>query len=110
MLAACAACWLLSLIEALSSSEAAATVSTLIDASPEAFSATWTRSLVWREAPTSPLLSVTDIFGLANYFQQVTPGRFKLVVLDAFYRFLPRDTDGSVPSSLTFGLRPRDVK
>lgn len=33
-------------------------------------------------------------------------------VVRAFERTqkLPRDTDGSVPSSLTFGLRPRDVK
>ncbi len=54
MPAACAACWLMSLIEALSSSEAAATVSTLIEASPEAFSATWTRSLVWREIVDRP--------------------------------------------------------
>jgi hypothetical protein len=34
-----------------------------------------------------------DIFGLGEYFQQLPPGRFKLVVLDAFYRFMPRDTD-----------------
>jgi hypothetical protein len=49
MPAACAACWLMSLIEAESSSEAAATLSTLMEASLEAFSATWTRSLVWRD-------------------------------------------------------------
>lgn len=34
-----------------------------------------------------------DIFGLATYFQQLKPGRFKLIVLDAFYRFMPKDTD-----------------
>lgn len=34
-----------------------------------------------------------DIFGLASYFQQLTPGRFKLIILDAFYRFMPKDTD-----------------
>lgn len=34
-----------------------------------------------------------DIFGLANYFQQLQPGRFKLIVLDAFYRFMPKDSD-----------------
>ena len=44
--AACAACWLMSLIEALNSSEAEATLSTLIEASSDAFSATSTRSLV----------------------------------------------------------------
>ena len=31
-----------------------------------------------------------DILGLGEYFQQLTPGRFKLIVLDAFYRFMPR--------------------
>ena len=44
----------MSLIEALSSSDAEATLSTLIEASPEAFSATWTRSLVWRETADRP--------------------------------------------------------
>jgi hypothetical protein len=34
-----------------------------------------------------------DIFGLGEYFLQLPPGRFKLIVLDAFYRFMPRDTD-----------------
>ena len=34
-----------------------------------------------------------DIFGLATFFQHLTPGRFKLIVLDAFYRFMPKDTD-----------------
>jgi hypothetical protein len=53
--AACAACWLMSLIEALSCSEAAATLSTLVEASPEAFSATWTRALVWRETVDRPV-------------------------------------------------------
>ena len=54
MPAACAACWLMSLIEALSCSEAAATVSTLIEASPDAFSASWTRVLVWRDTVDNP--------------------------------------------------------
>lgn len=34
-----------------------------------------------------------DIFGLSSYFDTLTPGRFKLIVLDAFYRFMPKDTD-----------------
>lgn len=34
-----------------------------------------------------------DIFGLGSYFETLTPGRFKLIVLDAFYRFMPKDTD-----------------
>jgi hypothetical protein len=49
MSAACAACWLMSLMEALNSSAAEATLSTLIEASLEAFCATCTRSLVWPE-------------------------------------------------------------
>ncbi|MEW6198071.1 MAG: bifunctional DNA primase/polymerase [Planctomycetota bacterium] len=34
-----------------------------------------------------------DIFSLGKYFESVEPGRFGLVVLDAFYRFMPRDMD-----------------
>jgi hypothetical protein len=34
-----------------------------------------------------------DIFSLGEYFQQLPPGRFKLIALDAFYRFMPRDSD-----------------
>jgi hypothetical protein len=34
-----------------------------------------------------------DIHSLGPYFQQLQPGFFKLVVLDAFYRFMPRDSD-----------------
>ena len=34
-----------------------------------------------------------DIFSLAEYFEAVEPGRYALVVLDAFYRFMPRDMD-----------------
>jgi hypothetical protein len=30
-----------------------------------------------------------DIYGLGRYLQQVEPGRFKLIILDAFYRFMP---------------------
>jgi hypothetical protein len=30
-----------------------------------------------------------DIFSLGPYFEGVEPGRFKLIVLDAFYRFMP---------------------
>src|SRR6185437_1692111 len=52
--AACAACWLISLIEALNSTEAEATLSTLIEASPDARCATSTRSLVWRETADRP--------------------------------------------------------
>ena len=34
-----------------------------------------------------------DVFSLGGYFQSLTPGRFKVIILDAFYRFMPRDMD-----------------
>jgi hypothetical protein len=34
-----------------------------------------------------------DIFSLGKYFESIEPGRFSLVVLDAFYRLMPRDMD-----------------
>ncbi len=34
-----------------------------------------------------------DIFALGQYFRQFKPGRFKIIILDAFYRFLPMRTD-----------------
>lgn len=34
-----------------------------------------------------------DVFTLGAYFQSLTPGRFKVIILDAFYRFMPRDMD-----------------
>ena len=34
-----------------------------------------------------------DIFTLGQYFQAIEPGHYALVVLDAFYRFMPRDMD-----------------
>jgi len=34
-----------------------------------------------------------DLFKLGPYFSQFKPGRFKIVILDAFYRFLPKETD-----------------
>lgn len=34
-----------------------------------------------------------DIFSLGKYFDSIEPGRYALVVLDAFYRFMPRDMD-----------------
>jgi hypothetical protein len=54
MPAACEARRLMSSIDALSSCEAEATFSTLIEASPEAFSAIWTRELVWLETADKP--------------------------------------------------------
>ncbi|MGB2824709.1 MAG: AAA family ATPase, partial [Phycisphaerae bacterium] len=34
-----------------------------------------------------------DLIALGPYFEAIEPGTFKLVILDAFYRFIPRDTD-----------------
>jgi hypothetical protein len=34
-----------------------------------------------------------DILSLGSYFQATPPGRYSIIVLDALYRFLPRDTD-----------------
>jgi hypothetical protein len=34
-----------------------------------------------------------DLYGLARTFDQIEPGQYKLIILDAFYRTLPRDTD-----------------
>lgn len=34
-----------------------------------------------------------DVFTLGGYFQSLAPGRFKMIILDAFYRFMPRDMD-----------------
>jgi hypothetical protein len=36
---------------------------------------------------------LTDLYGMEPYFRSLPPNRFKLVILDAFYRFIPRDTD-----------------
>lgn len=34
-----------------------------------------------------------DIFALRSYFDRLEPGRFRLIVLDAFYRFMPLGGD-----------------
>lgn len=34
-----------------------------------------------------------DVFSLAGYFASLKPGRFKIIVLDAFYRFMPSGMD-----------------
>jgi len=34
-----------------------------------------------------------DLYGLARMFEGIEPGQYKLIILDAFYRTLPRDTD-----------------
>lgn len=34
-----------------------------------------------------------DTFQLENYFNYIQPRQFKLIIMDAFYRFMPSDTD-----------------
>jgi hypothetical protein len=34
-----------------------------------------------------------DIYAMESYFRAVEPGQFRLIILDAFYRFLPAGTD-----------------
>jgi len=34
-----------------------------------------------------------DLYSMGSLFSQVAPGQYKLVIIDAFYRTLPRDTD-----------------
>lgn len=34
-----------------------------------------------------------DVCTLGAYFQSLKPGRFKVIIMDAFYRFMPRDMD-----------------
>ncbi|MCC7407229.1 MAG: AAA family ATPase [Phycisphaeraceae bacterium] len=34
-----------------------------------------------------------DVFSLGDFFRGLSPGRFKVIILDAFYRFMPRDMD-----------------
>ncbi|MEM7621890.1 MAG: AAA family ATPase [Planctomycetota bacterium] len=36
---------------------------------------------------------LTDIHSLGGYFESIRGDGFKLIILDAFYRFLPRDTE-----------------
>lgn len=34
-----------------------------------------------------------DLISLGPYFERFEPGQFKMIILDAFYRFLPAKTD-----------------
>lgn len=34
-----------------------------------------------------------DIFSLGSYFRALEPGRFRVIILDAMYRFMPREMD-----------------
>lgn len=42
-----------------------------------------------------------DIFSLASYFHALQPGFFKIIIMDALYRFLPKDTDENSNANLT---------
>jgi hypothetical protein len=42
-----------------------------------------------------------DIFSLASYFHALQPGFFRIIVMDALYRFLPKDTDENSNANLT---------
>jgi len=44
---------------------------------------------------------LSDIFSLQPYFQALQPGYFKIIILDAFYRFLPKDADEKSNANLT---------
>jgi len=36
---------------------------------------------------------LVDVFGMAPYFEAIEPGRYKIIVLDAFYRFMAHGMD-----------------
>lgn len=36
---------------------------------------------------------LVDLYAMRKYFDRIEPGKYRLVVLDAFYRFLPKGTD-----------------
>ena len=37
--------------------------------------------------------ALQDVFTLGSFFKSIEPGRYKVIILDAFYRFMPRDMD-----------------
>ncbi len=36
---------------------------------------------------------LVDLYAMRKYFDRIEPGKYRLIVLDAFYRFLPKGTD-----------------
>ena len=34
-----------------------------------------------------------DVFSLSAFFESIEPGEYRIIILDAFYRFMPRDMD-----------------
>ncbi|HEY1687185.1 MAG TPA: AAA family ATPase [Tepidisphaeraceae bacterium] len=41
-----------------------------------------------------------DIYAMDSYFRAIEPGKFGIIILDAFYRFLPREADENSNSDL----------
>ncbi|MCD4824700.1 MAG: helicase RepA family protein [Phycisphaerae bacterium] len=37
--------------------------------------------------------SLKNLYGLGRFFAEIEPGRYKLIILDAFYRFMPSGSD-----------------
>ncbi len=44
--------------------------------------------------------NLRDLLALGPYFKGIAPGRFKVIILDAFYRFLPTQTDENDNASM----------
>jgi len=42
-----------------------------------------------------------DLFALEHYFRDIRPGDYRLIILDAFYRFLPIGTDENSNADIT---------
>jgi hypothetical protein len=45
--------------------------------------------------------NLADIFQLEEYFDEVEPGRFALIILDALFRFMPADMDENSNGAMT---------
>jgi len=45
--------------------------------------------------------NLADIFQLEEYFDEVEPGRFALIILDALFRFMPSDMDENSNGAMT---------
>jgi len=43
----------------------------------------------------------TDIFRMGHFFNALEPGRFKVIIIDAFYRVMPRDSDENDNGTIT---------
>lgn len=45
--------------------------------------------------------NLADIFQLEEYFDEIEPGRFVLIILDALFRFMPADMDENSNGAMT---------